>query len=271
MGGDMIRKPAVAGTFYPDSPDELKKMLEAFIDLQAPKEKAIAIISPHAGYVYSGSVAGKILSSTELPRDFIILCPNHSGQGARAALMDSGHWETPMGPAEVNPDLAQLLLDHCPVLDVDSTAHLREHSLEVQLPFLQYLLTEFSFVPICLSTQNYIELCQIGEGIASSVKKYKDPVLIIVSSDMTHYEEAGAAKAKDMKAIKMVERIDPRGLYDVVRNEGITMCGYAPAVSALEACRILGAKKGNLIAYSTSGEASGDYGSVVAYAGLLIN
>lgn len=267
----MIRKPAVAGTFYPGSFDELKQMLEEFIDQSAPRKKAMAIISPHAGYIYSGKVAGKIFSSVELPEDFIILSPNHTGLGVRAALMDSGYWETPMGNAKINQDLAQILKNHCPVLEVDSLAHQREHSLEVQLPFLQYLLSVFSFVPICISTQNYRELCSIGEGIASSVKEYKKPVLILVSSDMTHYEDADSAREKDMKAIKMVENIDPQGLFNIVRNEGISMCGYAPAVSALEACRILGARRGNLIAYSTSGDTTGDYGSVVAYAGILIN
>jgi AmmeMemoRadiSam system protein B len=267
----MIRRSAVAGTFYPGSRSELKTMLKEFIDHDIPKRKAIAIISPHAGYIYSGRVAGKIFSSVELPRDFIILSPNHTGLGARAALMDSGHWETPMGPAEVNSGLAHLLKNHCSSLEVDSIAHQREHSLEVQLPFLQYLLTDFSFVPICISTQNYDELCQIGKGIAASVQEYENSVLILVSSDMTHYEDAESAKKKDMKAIKMVEKVDPRGLYDVVRKEGITMCGFAPAVSALEACRILGARKGNLIAYATSGDETGDYGSVVAYAGLLVN
>ena len=267
----MIRRPAVAGTFYPGSRSKLEAMLKEFIDHDIPKEKAIAIISPHAGYIYSGKVAGKIFSSVALPSDFIILSPNHTGLGSRAALMDSGYWETPMGAAKVNTDLALLLKNHCSILEVDSLAHSREHSLEVQLPFLQYILRDFSFVPICISTQSYDELIQIGEGIAASVKEYKDPVLILVSSDMTHYEDAESAKEKDMKAIKMVERIDPRGLYDIVRREGITMCGYGPTVSALEACRILGAKKGNLIAYATSGDETGDYGSVVAYAGLLVN
>ncbi len=267
----MIRRPAVAGTFYPGSRRELESMLKEFIDLEIPKSKAIAIISPHAGYIYSGRVAGKIFSSVALPKDFIILSPNHTGLGARVALMDSGHWETPMGAAAINSELAQLLKNHCSLIEVDSLAHQREHSLEVQLPFLQYLLTDFSFVPICISTQSYNELCKIGEGIAATVKEHEEPILILVSSDMTHYENAESAKEKDMKAIKMVERINPQGLNDIVRKEGITMCGYAPAVSALEACRILGAKKGNLIAYATSGDETGDYSSVVAYAGLLIN
>ncbi len=267
----MIRRPAVAGTFYPSSPDELKEMIGTFIDRDASKEKGIAIISPHAGYIYSGKVAGKVFSSVELPKVFIILSPNHTGLGARAAIMDSGYWETPIGKAEINSDLAQILKNDCPILEVDPLAHQREHSLEVQLPFLQYLLPNFSFIPICISTQHYKELCRIGEGIASSIRKYDKPVLIIVSSDMTHYEDADSAKEKDMKAIKMVKEVDPKGLYDIVRDEGISMCGYAPAVSALEASRLLGAKRGNLIMYTTSGDMTGDYGSVVAYAGILIN
>lgn len=266
----MNRKPAVSGMFYPSAPLDLKEMIDGLVDRKATKEKALAIISPHAGYLYSGSCAGKIFSSVELPLDFIILCPNHTGRGARAAIMDSGTWETPLGKARVNSDLAQLLKDNAPALEVDAEAHLREHSLEVQLPFLQYLLGDFSFVPVCLSTQSYKELSEIGEGIAASVREYEKPLLIIVSSDMTHYEDAESAKGKDLKAIRMIEEVDPRGLYDTVRNEGITMCGYAPAVAALEACRRLGAKRGKLVMYTNSGETTGDYSSVVAYAGVLI-
>ncbi|MEW5807374.1 MAG: AmmeMemoRadiSam system protein B [Acidobacteriota bacterium] len=266
----MNRKPAVSGMFYPSTPAELREMIEEFVDRKAAKEKAIAIISPHAGYIYSGKVAGRIFSSVELPENFIILCPNHTGRGARASIMDYGTWETPLGKVKINSDLALLLKDNSPTLEADSDAHIREHSLEVQLPFLQHLLDDFSFVPICLSTQSYRELTDIGEGIASSVREYEKPVLIIVSSDMTHYEDANSAREKDMKAIRMIEEINPRGLYDTVRSEGITMCGYAPAVSALEACCQLKAKRGKLVIYTTSGDTTGDYSSVVAYAGVLI-
>lgn len=256
--------------FYPGSPDDLRMMVSGFIDAKASKKKATAVISPHAGYIYSGKVAGKVFSSVELPGNFVILCPNHTGYGSRAAIMDSGTWETPLGKARVNTELAQLLKDNAPALETDSDAHRREHSLEVQLPFLQFLLADFSFVPICLSTQSYKELTEIGEGIAASLKEYDEPVLIIISSDMTHYEAADIAREQDMKAIRMVEDVNPRGLYDTVRNEAISMCGYAPAVSALEACRQLGARRGKLIMYTNSGETSGDYRSVVAYAGLVI-
>ncbi len=266
----MNRRPAVAGMFYPGSPDDLKEMIGEFIDADAVREKAIAVISPHAGYIYSGKTAGRVFSSIELPEHFVILCPNHTGYGARAAIMDSGTWETPLGKAKIDSELAQILKKKSPFLEVDPEAHRREHSLEVQLPFLQYLCPDFSFVPICLSTQNYNELAEIGKGMAAAIKMYGKPVLIVVSSDMTHYEDAESAKEKDMKAIKMIEELNARGLYDTVRNEGITMCGYAPAVSALAACRLLGATRGKLVMYATSGDASGDYRSVVAYAGLVI-
>ena len=266
----MNRKPAVAGMFYPGNPDDLKHVVREFVDTKAAKEKAMAIVSPHAGYDYSGSVAGKVFSSIELPGNFIILCPNHTGYGARAAIMDSGTWETPLGKAQIDSELAQLLRDNSSALETDADAHRREHSLEVQLPFLQYLLTDFSFVPICLSTLGYTELKEIGEGIASSINEYEKPVLIVVSSDMTHFKDADFAKKQDMKAIKMMEDVNPRGLYDTVRNEDISMCGFAPAVCALEACVRLGARRGKLIMYTNSGDTTGDYRSVVAYAGLVI-
>ena len=284
----MLRHPAVAGQFYKGSPESLRKQVREFILTDAVKTKALGIVSPHAGLIYSGSVAGAVYSRIELPDTFVLIGPNHTGLGAPVSLMARGQWETPLGLVEIDEALAASILSKSPRIQEDSLAHLREHSLEVQLPFIQHFKKEFRIVPIqMLDTR--LETCkEVGRAVAEAIKsrgegedqkKLKTPnpelrtsgaVLIVASSDMSHYEQAAAAKEKDFKAIHQLLNLDPEGLYRVVREYGITMCGFGPAVAMLVACKLLGATRAELIKYTNSGEVSGDYDQVVGYAGIVI-
>ena len=285
----MLRHPAVAGQFYKGSPEALKKQVREFILPGAVKTKALGIVSPHAGLIYSGSVAGAVYSRIELPDTFVLIGPNHTGLGAPVSLMARGQWETPLGLVEIDEALAASILSKSPRIQEDSLAHLREHSLEVQLPFIQYFKKKFRIVPIqMLDTR--LETCkEVGRAVAEAIKERGEQraegrgkihtnselrtsrdVLIIASSDMSHYEQAAAAKEKDFKAIHQLLNLDPEGLYRVVREYGITMCGFGPAVAMLVACKLLGATSAELIKYANSGEVSGDYDQVVGYAGLVV-
>ena len=285
----MLRHPAVAGQFYKGSPESLRKQVREFILPVAVKTKALGIVSPHAGLIYSGSVAGAVYSRIELPDTFVLIGPNHTGLGAPVSLMARGQWETPLGLVEIDEALAASILSKSPLIQEDSLAHLREHSLEVQLPFIQHFKKEFRIVPIqMLDTR--LETCkEVGRAVAEAIKERGEPraesrrnihnnselrtsrdVLIVASSDMSHYEQAAAAKEKDFKAIHQLLNLDPEGLYRVVREYGITMCGFGPAVAMLVACKLLGATSAELVKYANSGEVSGDYDQVVGYAGLVV-
>jgi MEMO1 family protein len=274
----MIRDAIVAGQFYPDDPDQLRGLIGSYVKPEAQGD-AKAVLVPHAGYIYSGAVAGEVFSSVRLPRRIIVLGPNHTGLGEALALSPAEEWDMPMGKALVDADMNQLLLAECSGLKEDSRAHLREHSIEVQIPFLQYLRPDFRFSAICIRTMEYSALEQLGHAMARVIQSMKrsiehsidGEVMIAVSSDMTHYETAEAAAEQDSLAIDRILAIDPAGLYTAVVRNNISMCGFAPAVAALIACRDLGASSGRLIRYTNSGEASGDYGSVVAYAGVAID
>jgi predicted class III extradiol MEMO1 family dioxygenase len=286
----MLRHPAVAGQFYKGSPDALRKQVREFIIPGAAKIKALGIISPHAGLVYSGPVAGAVYSRVELPDSLVLIGPNHTGLGAPVSLMAKGQWETPLGMVEIDESLAASILSKSPHIHEDSLAHLREHSLEVQLPFIQNVKQEFRIVPIqMLDTR--LETCKgVGRAVAEAIKERGEQraedrgktddnselrtsrdILIIASSDMSHYERAAVAKEKDFKAIQQILDLDPEGLYRVVKEYGITMCGYGPAVAMLVACKLLGASKAELIKYSNSGDVSGDYEQVVGYAGIVVS
>ena len=267
---DVIRLPAVAGHFYPADPEELRRLVRSFL-LPSPREEAIAILVPHAGYIYSGSCAGKAYSSVRLPSRIVVLCPNHTGLGEPLAMMASGSWETPLGSAPIDEELARALLREDAQLAEDEAAHRREHSLEVQLPFLQELRPGFRFVPICLGTQQHKALLCLGQALERVIRGAGEPVLIVISSDMSHYIPAERARELDGRAIKAMEQVDPEKLEEVVRREGISMCGIAPAVAGLHAARLLGARQGRLIAYMNSGDRTGDYGEVVGYAGLVFH
>ncbi len=267
----MVRQPAVAGQFYTGDPTELRAELENFIVFREEKEKALGIIAPHAGYIYSGSVAGQVYGAVEIPATVIILGPNHHGIGARAALYPDGEWVTPLGEVTVNASLSKLVGKHAPLVREDATAHHYEHSLEVQVPFLQYIRPEVTIVPLCLGFGDYGSCAALGSGLAAAVEEFDGEVLIVASSDMTHYESAAAARIKDEDALKHVIELDPEGLLRVCHDKGITMCGVVPATVMLVAALRLGAKKAKLVSYATSGDVTGDKRQVVAYAAVTVS
>ena len=266
----MTREPVVAGQFYPGTKTALEKTLGGLIHKKAEKEKAIGAISPHAGYIYSGGVAGSVFSLLAPRELFIIIGPNHTGRGKPFSVFAEGSWKTPLGNVEVDREFAGYLLDNSGLLKKDESAHAYEHSIEVQLPFLQYITGGFKILPLCVSSLDINELKKAGKEIARAVKELKRDATIIASSDMTHYEPQDAAKAKDMQAILAILRINEDELFEKVGEMDISMCGVAPVTIALSASKALGAKEAKLVDYKTSGDASGDYSSVVGYGGVII-
>jgi MEMO1 family protein len=266
----MIRPPAVAGHFYSANPTELAKNVDGYLAPGVEKRRALACVVPHAGYIYSGHVAGAVYSSLDVPSRLILIGPRHVPRGASLAILSDGCWATPLGEAKIDSALAAELRHEFPQLREDSVAHEREHSLEVQIPFLQQLLGDFRFVPVVLGTDRYGILEELGHAVAKVVKAESKPVLVIASSDMNHYESDAITRVKDERAIDRVLALDPQGLYDTVRTEGITMCGFAAAVAMLVAVRDLGASEAELIRYATSGDINGDREHVVGYAGIVI-
>lgn len=266
----MQRQPAVAGQFYPGSEDKLRAALSRLIPEGAPPHQVLGIISPHAGYLYSGSIAGQLFSRIAIPDTVLIIGPNHHGVGAAAALYPDGEWLTPLGTTTVNSRLNTLLLQHTPYIQSDSIAHQHEHSLEVQLPFIQYLRPDASVSALCIGHGDYLPLREIGRGIAAAISEYGGKVLILASSDMTHYEPADAARRKDHQALERVLALDGRGMLEICRSRGITMCGVVPATVMIEAALSLGATKAELVSYGTSGDVTGDNRQVVGYAAVAV-
>jgi AmmeMemoRadiSam system protein B len=262
-----IRKPAVAGQFYPGKEDSLRKSIEQMVRRVEGKIKAIGIVSPHAGYMYSGPVAGELYSNVEIPETVIVLGPNHTGIGSAYSIMTEGKWWTPIGEVEIESSLAKNILESSKLIEEDSDAHKFEHSLEVQIPFLQYFKKDVKIVPIVLGGINFKE---IGESIAKSLKGYKKSFLIVASSDMTHYEPHETAQKKDKLAIDAILKLDEQEMLKKIQDYDISMCGYGPTAIMLIASKILGAKEAKLIKYMTSGDTSGDYSAVVGYAGLAV-
>ena len=272
-----VREPAVAGRFYPANAQRLRVEVEAYTSVPAgesaappAKIRALGCLVPHAGYVYSGHVAGAVYRRLELPRRFVILCPNHTGMGEPLAVMSEGSWHTPLGDVQIDGDLAARMKSALPLLSEDQAAHRYEHALEVQLPFLQVLATGFQFVPITVGTSNFEVLSALGKIIGNVVAEASEPVLVIASSDMNHYESDSVTRIKDRRAIDQLLAIDPRGLYNIVHKADISMCGYGPGVVMLTAARKLGATEAELIRYATSGDISGDREMVVGYAGVAV-
>ena len=246
-------------------------MVAGMVDPESKKQKAVCVVSPHAGFEYSGPVAGAVFSSVELPDTFIILGPSHRPIESRVAVMKEGVWETPLGNVEVESSLAELIMGHSALIAEDEIAHVHEHSLEVQLPFIQYFKGEVTIVPICLSYHiSFEELEDLGKALARGVKDFSQDVLIVASTDMSHYVDQSVAKEKDFLAIERILDLDARGLHDIVEQENISMCGFQPTTSAVVASKELGAEKASLIKYQTSGDRTGDYSEVVGYAGIRI-
>jgi AmmeMemoRadiSam system protein B len=268
----MLRRAAWAGQFYPGDPSALRAELQHLLAGAPSKEIAapIGCVSPHAGYMYSGAIAGAVYRRLELPERFIILCPNHTGRGGSLAIMGEGSWQTPLGDAPVDSALAARIMKHCPLLSEDSEAHEEEHSLEVQLPFLQFLKPGFSFVPIAIGLDRFADLEFLGHSLARAVQESEPRPLIIASSDMNHFETDERTRIKDRRAIDRILALDPRGLYDTVRRDSISMCGYAPATAMLTAALDLGAQRAELVRYGTSADVTGDTSRVVGYAGIAV-
>jgi AmmeMemoRadiSam system protein B len=266
----MKRQPAVAGQFYAGSSTQLRNDLAALMPNVHGTRKVTGIIAPHAGYVYSGGIAGKLYAVIDIPDRVLILGPNHQGAGAGVALYPDGQWLTPLGPIQISPRLNSCLNQNVPLVRQDVVAHEFEHSLEVQVPFIQHLRPDAHISAICLGHGDYAAVRQIGEGIAAAIRAYGRDVLIVASSDMTHYESAESARRKDGLALDKVLNLNPEGLLQVCKNEHITMCGAVPAAVMLVAAKALGASHAELVAYGTSGDVTRDNRQVVGYASVAV-
>jgi hypothetical protein len=266
----MIRRSAVAGTFYPGTRERLRLALQDLMPAAAPRQPALGLVVPHAGYLYSGKVAGAVYGRVEFPEVFVILGPNHTGLGAGAAIMTSGEWETPLGRVPIDTAVARAILGESAVLEEDPLGHAREHSIEVQLPFLQYFDIPFTFVPISLFSHELVACQAVGRAIANGVRASGKRTVFVASTDMSHYVSRKEASAKDRKAIDAILALDPDGLHRVVLREGISMCGFHAATAMLVAAKALGGTAAELILYTDSGEVTRDTAQVVAYAGLIV-
>lgn len=265
------RHPAVSGQFYPSDKLELVDMISSLAGkIQPKKEEALGVISPHAGYIYSGAVAASVFSRVDIKDTVIILGPNHTGMGEPFSIETKGAWSLPAGEVKIDEELASEILKNSKFLTDDNKAGAYEHSIETQIPFIQYFKKDFKIIPMIIAYNGYDTLSAIGIDIAKVLKRRKKDFLIVASSDMTHYESSESAEKKDKLAINNILKLDPLGLYETVQKKGITMCGIAPAVVMLTILKELGAKEANLIKYQTSGDVSGDYSSVVGYAGIII-
>lgn len=265
------RLPAVAGRFYPGDDKSLRLSIKELCQAApATKKSVLAAVSPHAGYVYSGGVAGETIGQIDVPESVVLLGPNHTGKGQPVALSTTS-WQMPMGTVPVDLDLAQKLLNKTAYIQKDELAHRYEHSLEVQLPFLQLQQPKLSIVPIAISHISYQALEEIGQVLASVIQKSGKEVLLLASSDMTHYEPRSVAEKKDHYVLKKITDMDPATLYRSVTSHRISMCGIMPVTVALIAALTLGATKTELVRYTDSGEITGDTEQVVGYAGLLIS
>jgi hypothetical protein len=267
----MLRLPAVAGRFYPSSPDELTALVREY---SQPKNGVIpvrvkACLVPHAGYVYSGHVAGAVFARIDFPQKILILGVRHQPRGERAAIISSGAWRTPLGDVAIDLDLAGRLCAASPLLREDRVAHATEHSLEVQLPFLQVLARESTFVPVALGTVRFEELVELGEAIGRVLSDLKEEVLLLTTSDLNHYEDDATTRVKDKKAVERILAMDARGLYNACRDAQISMCGLGPAVAMLTALKAMDANRAQLVRYATSGDTSGERQAVVGYAGMI--
>ncbi|MEM4699474.1 MAG: AmmeMemoRadiSam system protein B [Candidatus Nezhaarchaeales archaeon] len=278
-----MRRPAVAGYFYESDPKALRARIEGcFLSKLGPGKlpkvatdgprRIKGLVAPHAGYMYSGPVAAHAylaLAEDGIPDTVVIIGPNHTGWGAGISMMADGWWRTPLGDIEIDSELARAIQERSELIAIDEEAHLGEHSIEVQLPFLAYLYgTRVKFVPICMMLQSYEACVDVGRAVASASRGRN--VVIVASSDFTHYESQASAEAKDRLAIELIERLDPKGLLEVVESRGISMCGPGPVAAMLIASSLLGATSAKLLKYATSGDVTHDYSSVVGYSSILV-
>jgi len=266
----MVRQPAVAGSFYPADQKELADLMEGYLDREGPVRPVRGAIVPHAGYIYSGKVAGRVFSQIQIPQHVLLLGPNHHGLGPRVAMSGVAAWQTPLGEVVVDQQLSRALAERIPAIEIDDRAHSYEHSLEVMLPFLQTLVPQVRIVPISLRQLSLADCLSLGNEIAEAVSAFPHEVLMVASSDMNHFLPAVENEKLDRLAIEAMTAYDPRGLYQVVMDKGISMCGVFGAVIVMAAARQLGASRCELLDYAHSGQVNGDNSRVVGYAGLVL-
>jgi len=267
----MVRNPVVAGTFYTIDALQLRQDLDNFTIRDCEKQPALGLVSPHAGYVYSGAVAGELYSKIKIPDTVIVLSPNHTGHGVPFSIWPGGYWRTPLGDVKVDEELVNELVNRCDLLEKDKEAHLYEHAAEVQLPFIQYFRPEVKIAVMVLSSDNIRDLKYIGVCLSEVIQKLCPNALVVASSDMTHHESQDSASRKDQIAINEILALDEDSLFQKVRDLHITMCGIYPAVVMLVCSKERGCRNAGLIRYATSGDVTGEYNQVVGYAGIIIN
>lgn len=270
----MNRQPVVAGKFYSDNPRQLRSELEQYVGKVADKSSKPydrLVMLPHAGYVFSGSPCGRTLAQANPAPNVILLGPNHTGLGAPISVWASGAWEFPGGKLEVNNELARKIIESGAGFVENQAAHSREHSLEVIVPFLHHINPETTIVPVCVSESSPAALHKAGDALADIISASDKPVSIVVSSDMSHFITAAKAKKMDSMALEAIIRLDPKDLYSIVSSNQISMCGVLPMTMGMFAALKLGASSGRLVDYTNSGQVTGDYESVVAYAGVIIS
>jgi len=266
---ETVREPAVAGTFYPRRREAMDAELTRLLP-PGPATEARAIVTPHAGWRYSGAVAGETYGAVAVPRLAVLLGPNHRGVGAPAALWGPGAWAYPGGRVPIARELGAALLAASDELRDDPYPHRREHSLEVQLPFLHRRQPALAIVPVLLGRTDPGFCRAIGQAIAQVVAGWPEPVLLVDSTDLNHYESHAETERKDRLAIDAIRALDPDALWRAVQNHDISMCGLAPTLALLHAAPALGIQEARLVRHGTSGEASGHYDAVVGYAGLVL-
>lgn len=278
----MIRKPAVAGYFYESVEDSLKEQIKWCYrsDLgpgrtpgKTGDTRSIkGLIAPHAGYVYSGPVAAHAyleLAEDGLPETVVILCPNHTGMGSGLSTITEGSWLTPLGEVKIDTEFALQLLSDYPLLDDDPSAHVKEHSCEVQLPFIQEISPDFKLVPICMMMQDLQTAGELGQAIAKTAHNLGRDIVVIASTDFTHYQPQQVAEAQDRKVLDHIQTLDEEGMVSEISQHNVTMCGYGPVTATMVASKNMGASEAQILKYATSGDTSGDYSSVVGYAAAV--
>lgn len=278
MESSNIRRPTVAGQFYPSARQSLSRQIQDLLkpDFSQREEKTevdcLACMLPHAGYMYSGNVAAQTLSRIKIKEKIILLGPNHTGYGAQFSIVKEGAWQTPLGEVPIESELAGNILKECKYIEEDNLAHVYEHSLEVELPFLQYINQNIAIVPIAFFPAEIQVLQKIGRDIAAVIKRLnlQSSTLLVASSDMTHYEPQAQAQEKDNQAIQAILELDEKRLLKKIHELEISMCGYVPVAVMLVAAKELGAKKAKLVKYMTSGDVTQDTSSVVGYAGVIV-
>lgn len=265
----MIRKPVVAGMFYPKEKKKITEQIKFFLKGDFTKKRVNGLISPHAGYIYSGSCAGKGFSSVILPDRVVILGVDHKGVGLKMSVDSNEEWETPLGKIKIDVEFVKSLTENSELFNKSDAGKL-EHSIEVQVPFIQYINPEAKIVPVMVSTYDREELELAGDLLSTVIKKQKDDTLIIASTDMSHYISADEAKVEDFGVIEKIKELDPRGMLDLVISRRVSMCGVAPVFVMMRAVKSLGASKCEIVEYTNSGVASGNFSQVVGYLSAIL-